>query len=135
VCVCVCVFILEWDLKLSVTPDCYCGTPLSFCLLVSVCPSVSPSLFPSAPYHSHSLLPLISSPYLLSFSYYSLFLSLLPPAPALTHFISLSNFSASVNSANPFVHYQTVWKHFTKGRMELNGWKEERLWAVTQFDG
>lgn len=130
------VFILEWDLKQSVMPDCYCGTPLSFCLLVSVCPSVSPSLSPSAPYHSHSLLPVISSPYLLPFSYYSSFLSLLPPAPALTPFISLSNFSASASSANPFVHYhQTVWKHATKGWMELNGWKEERLWAMTQFDG
>ncbi len=81
------VFILEWDLKQNVTPDCYCGTPLSFCLLVSVCPSVSPSLSPSAPYHSHSLLPVISSPYLLPFSYYSSFspcFLLLPLSPLLS---------------------------------------------------
>lgn len=135
---CVCAFILEWNLKQNVTADCYCGTPLSFCLLVSVCPSVSPSLSPSAPYHSHPLLPVILSPYLRPFSYYSSFLSLLPPAPALTSFISLSlhsQISLPPSVVRTFCSLPSVWKHATKGRLELNGWKEEGLWAVTQFDG
>lgn len=102
--VCVCVFILVWDLKQSVWRNArlLLWHPSHFlftCLCLSICLS---SLSPSAPHHSHSLMSVISSPYLLPFSYYSLFLSLLRPSPTLTSFISLSNFSASVSPANPF---------------------------------
>lgn len=135
----VCVFRLVWDLKQSVWRNArlllwHPSLFLFTCLCLSICLSFSfslcpPSLTPSNVCHFYSL----SSSILLLF-----LVSLLASSFSHSHpFYLALKFLCLCQSREPFL-FITIKR---RGSMRLqeqessNGWKEERLWAVTQFDG